>query len=85
MLVGNRLSFLCKSTPPTFTSKYQRTCGGGDSFLIFNFSLKIKFINLAAAGFAIDRLEGDGIKIKSACTPLWEALAVFWHGCNTKK
>jgi hypothetical protein len=31
-LQGNRIIFFCKSTPPTFTSKYKSTCGGGDSF-----------------------------------------------------
>ena len=53
------------------------TCGGGDSFLIFN-HLKIKFINLAAAGGAIDWPEGDSKKD----SPIFggnfqEALAVF--------
>lgn len=40
----------------------------------------------AAAGFAIDRLERDGIN-KTVASPhhFLEALAVFRHGCNTKK
>jgi hypothetical protein len=53
---------------------YYALCSGCGSFASIN---KIKFINLAAAGDAIDRLEGDS-KINSwLATPLGEASAVF--------
>jgi hypothetical protein len=77
--------------------KVLETCGGGDSIRSPRFDfIKVlcNFINQknklglrhhAAAGFAVDRLEGDSIKIESCFAwQLGEALAVFGHGCNKK-
>ncbi len=51
----------------------------------FKVQEKIKFINLAAAGFAVDRLEGDSIKIESCFAwQLGEALAVFGTAATKK-
>jgi len=40
---------------------------------------------LAAAGFAIDRLEGDGIKKIRACTPLLRSVGCLWARLQQKK
>jgi hypothetical protein len=73
--------FFRKPSPPTFTSKYYKPAAGAAVYKPKYFILKsiskciIKKINTrrslqAAAGYAFDRLEGEGIKINRACTPL---------------
>ncbi len=46
-----------------------------DSYIISK--INILRSNLAAAGFAVDRLEGDSIQTEHACIQPGEALAVF--------
>jgi len=77
---------LCKSTSPAFTSSYKKNCGDGDSFLISTFHFikvvcilinKKIFISLAAAGNAVDRLEGDSKKDSCFAWPLLRSVDVF--------
>lgn len=85
LLVGNRLSFLCKSKPPLIIFKVlncnwrlRQHYKPNTSFSFGGFAfhqLKNKTKNMAspchaAAGFAIDRLEGDSIKQNMLCIQL---------------
>ena len=94
-LAGNRLCFLCKSKPPHTHFNHKAVTGGCDSITspLLDFIKAVqhslpKKINdwrsrLAAAGDAIDRLEGDGIKTErashTASLQRWQK-----HGSGTK-